>query len=404
MNLAQLLQRWERSPSVGPCIAASRHLPAQSARYAPWPASLDARLRGALERRGVRALYTHQAQAVEAALGGAHAVVVTPTASGKTLCYNLPVLQRVLEEPGARALYLFPTKALAQDQLAALQAWAADLDVPLAAYTYDGDTPAAARQAIRAAGSIVVTNPDMLHTAILPRHTAWEHLFAQLRYVVVDELHTYRGVFGSHLANVLRRLCRLSRFYGSSPQFLLTSATIANPRELAEALVEAPVQLVDDNGAPRGPRQFVLYNPPVVNQALGIRRSSLLAARDLAADLLANQIPTIVFARSRLTVELLVTYLRQGARGGTAADIRGYRGGYLPRERRAIERGLRDGAVRGVVATNALELGIDIGGLEAAVLTGYPGTVASTLQQMGRVGRRDRASVAILVLSSSPLD
>jgi DEAD/DEAH box helicase domain-containing protein len=404
MNLAQLLQRWERSPSVGPCIAASRHLPAEPARYAPWPASLDHRLRGALERRGVRALYTHQAQAVEAAIAGAHAVVVTPTASGKTLCYNLPVLQRLLNEPGARALYLFPTKALAQDQLAALQAWAADLDVPLAAYTYDGDTPAAARQAIRAAGSIVVTNPDMLHTAILPRHTAWEHLFAQLRYVVVDELHTYRGVFGSHLANVLRRLSRLSRFYGSSPQFLLTSATIANPRELAEALVEAPVQLVDDNGAPRGPRHFLLYNPPVVNQALGIRRSALLAARDLAADLLANEVPTIVFARSRLTVELLVTYLKQGARGTTAADIRGYRGGYLPRERRAIERGLRDGAVRGVVATNALELGIDIGSLDACVMVGYPGTVASTWQQAGRAGRRDELSLTVMVATSSPLD
>jgi DEAD/DEAH box helicase domain-containing protein len=404
MNLAQLLQDWERSPTIGPCIAASRHLPAESARYAPWPTALDDRLRNALERRGVRALYTHQAQAVEVALGGAHTVVVTPTASGKTLCYNLPVLQRVLEEPGARALYLFPTKALAQDQLAALQAWAADLAVPLAAYTYDGDTPAAARQAIRAAGNIVVTNPDMLHSAILPRHTAWEHLFAQLRYVVVDELHTYRGVFGSHLANVLRRLSRLCHFYGSSPQFLLTSATIANPRELAEALVEAPVELIDDNGAPRGPRHFVLYNPPVVNPALGIRRSALLAARDLASDLLANHVPTIVFARSRLTVELLVTYLKQAARGPAAGAIRGYRGGYLPRERRAIERGLREGAVRGVVATNALELGIDIGGLDACVMVGYPGTVASTWQQAGRAGRRDALSLTVMVATSNPLD
>src|SRR5581483_4242047 len=242
MNLAQLLERWERSPSIGPCIAASRHLPAQPARYGPWPPALDERLRTALERRGVAALYTHQAQAVEAALAGKHTVVVTPTASGKTLCYNLPVLDRLLRDPTARALYLFPTKALAQDQLAELQAWASSLDTPLAAYTYDGDTPGPARQAIRSAGSIVVTNPDMLHAAILPRHTAWEHLFSQLRYVIVDELHTYRGVFGSHLANVLRRLSRIARFYGASPQFLLSSATIANPRELAEQLVEAPVE------------------------------------------------------------------------------------------------------------------------------------------------------------------
>ncbi len=405
MNLAQLLERWERSPSIGPGIAASRHLPSQPARYAPWPAALDDRLRAALECRGVPALYTHQAQAVEAALAGENMVVVTPTASGKTLCYNLPVLHRLLHEPAARALYLFPTKALAQDQLAELRTWAAALDLPLAAYTYDGDTPAPARQAIRSAGSIVVTNPDMLHTAILPRHTSWEHLFSQLRYVVVDELHSYRGVFGSHLANVLRRLTRIARFYGSTPQFLLASATIANPRELAEELIEAPVRLIDDNGAPRGPRHFLLYNPPVVNAALGIRRSALLAARDLAVDLLANQVQTIVFARSRLTVELLVTYLKQAARGeGAAAKIRGYRGGYLPRERREIERGLRAGDVRGVVATSALELGIDIGSLDACIMVGYPGTIASTWQQAGRAGRRSDLSLTVLVATSNPLD
>ncbi len=404
MNLAQLIERWERSPAIAPCLTASRRLPGRPARYAPWPAALDPRLRAALERRGIPALYTHQAQAVEAALAGQHVVVVTPTASGKTLCYNLPVLDRLLREPEARALYLFPTKALAQDQLAELHAWARDLAAPLRAYTYDGDTPASARQAVRAAGSLVVTNPDMLHTALLPHHTRWTHLFRQLRYVIIDELHTYRGVFGSHLANVLRRLKRIARFYGAAPQFLLASATIANPQELAERLIEAPVTLVDDNGAPMGPRHFLFYNPPPVEASLGVRRSAVLAARDLAGDLLANGVQTIVFARSRITVELLVTYLRSHLRGQGTEQVRGYRGGYLPLERRAIERGLRSGEVRGVVATNALELGIDVGGLDACVLVGYPGTVASTWQQAGRAGRRNDLALTVLVATSSPLD
>ncbi|HEY7063962.1 MAG TPA: DEAD/DEAH box helicase [Chloroflexota bacterium] len=404
MNLAQLVEQWERDPRVAACLTTSRRLPPRPARHAPWPAALDPRLVAALRRRGIEASYTHQAQAIEAALAGRNVVVVTPTASGKTLCYNVPVLDRLLREPSARALYLFPTKALAQDQLAELHAWAAALPVPLRAYTYDGDTPATARQAVRAAGSLVVTNPDMLHTAMLPHHTRWTHLFSQLRYVIVDELHTYRGVFGSHLANVLRRLKRTAAFYGARPQFLLASATIANPRDLAEQLIEEPVELVDDNGAPQGPRHFLFYNPPAIDTSLGVRRSAVLAARDLAGELLRNQVQTIVFARSRLTVELLVTYLKGALRGPAADAVRGYRGGYLPSERRSIEAGLRGGAVRGVVATNALELGIDVGGLDACVLVGYPGTVASTWQQAGRAGRRNDLTLTALVATSSPLD
>jgi DEAD/DEAH box helicase domain-containing protein len=404
MNLAQLIAQWERSPAIAPCLTTSRQLPPRPARHASWPAALDERLVAALRRRGIEALYTHQAHAVEAALGGRNVVVVTPTASGKTLCYNLPILDQLIREPAARALYLFPTKALAQDQLAELHAWASELPVPLRAYTYDGDTPATARQAVRAAGSLVVTNPDMLHTAMLPHHTRWTHLFSQLRYVVIDELHSYRGVFGSHLANVIRRLKRTAAFYGARPRFLLASATIGNPRELAEQLVEEDVELVDDNGAPQGPRHFLFYNPPPVDASLGVRRSSVLAARDLATDLLKNQVQTILFARSRLTVELLVTYLKGALRGPAADAVRGYRGGYLPLERRAIERGLRDGAVRGVVATNALELGIDVGGLDACVLVGYPGTIASTWQQAGRAGRRNDLTLTVLVATSSPLD
>ncbi len=403
MSVATVLDRWQHSPAIAPHLTALRWLPARPARYGPWPAALDPRLRDGLQHRGIARLYSHQAQAVSAALAGRHVVVVSPTASGKTLCYNLPVLHTLLREPAARALYLFPTKALAHDQLAELHAWARALDVPLRAFTYDGDTPATARQQVRVAGSLVVTNPDMLHAALLPQHTQWCALFEHLRYVIIDELHTYRGPFGSHLANVLRRLKRLAAHYGSRPQFLLASATIGNPRELAEQLLDEPVELVDDNGAPTGPRCFAIYNPPAIEPALGIRRSALLAARDLAADLLQARVQTIVFARSRLAVELLVTHLRADRRVGDNG-VRGYRGGYLPSERRAIEQGLRSGEVRCVVATNALELGIDIGGLDACVLVGYPGSIASTWQQVGRAGRRQALSLAVLVATSSPLD
>ncbi|NLE77163.1 MAG: DEAD/DEAH box helicase, partial [Chloroflexi bacterium] len=380
MSLPDLLQRWRTWPTMARSATDWRRLPRRAARYAPLPAALDQQLLRALQTEGVRQLYSHQAAAFQAAAAGQHLVVSTPTASGKTLCYNLPVLQTLLQEPQARALYLFPTKALAQDQLAALGRLTAEIDAPLRIDTYDGDTPAAARRSIREGAAIVVSNPDMLHTGILPHHTRWAAFFSGLRYVVIDELHTYRGLFGSHVANVLRRLQRVAAFYGARPQFICSSATIANPQALAERLVEAPFTLVDDDGSPSGEKHFVLYNPPLVNRELGIRRSPMLDARALAGELLAQGVQTAVFARSRLATEVLLTYLRDFAasQGWPAERVRGYRGGYLPEERRAIERGLREGEVWGVVATNALELGVDIGQLAACLMVGYPGTIAST--------------------------
>lgn len=381
-------------------------VPARQARYANMPDGLDIRLGQALAARGITRLYTHQAEASQLALAGKDLVVVTPTASGKTACYNLPVLQAMLKDKEARALYLFPTKALAQDQLAELHGMVGELKVDLKTYTYDGDTPVSARQAIRQAGHIVVTNPDMLHTGVLPHHTRWVKLFANLRYVVIDELHAYRGVFGSHLANVLRRLWRVCDFYNSHPVVICCSATIANPKELAERLTGRSMTLVDDNGAPSGPKRLLFYNPPVVNKQLGIRRSSTLESQRIAETFLRAGVQTIVFGRTRLQVEILLSYLQQslGNRLGDNTAIRGYRGGYLPLQRREIEHGLRDGSVRGVVSTNALELGIDIGHMDAAVLCGYPGTIASTWQQIGRAGRRRSAAAAVYVASSSPLD
>ncbi len=326
-------------------------------------------------------------------------VIVTPTASGKTLCYNLPVLNRMLKDPGARAMYLFPTKALAEDQLQEFQAAVDAMGSELRAFTYDGDTPQDARRAIRERASVIFTNPDMLHAGILPHHTKWAKAFENLRYVVIDELHYYRGVYGSHLANILRRLKRICEFYGSSPQFICCSATIANPKELAEALTDQPFELVDQNGAPSGEKYVVFYNPPVVNRALGIRRSYLNETRRIAHELLERGQQTLVFANSRLTTEVLLTYLKDDFAG-----VRGYRGGYLPKERREIEHKLREGEIRAVVATNALELGIDIGSLDAVVMAGYPGTIASTWQRAGRAGRRQSTALAVLVASSAPLD
>jgi DEAD/DEAH box helicase domain-containing protein len=383
-----------------------RRLEEEPARFGEWPEGLDPRLIDVLGRRGIRQPYTHQARAIAAAMAGRNAVVVTPTASGKTLCYNAPVLDRVLKDRSARALYLFPTKALAQDQLDELHGLIGDLGGEIGTFTYDGDTPADARRAVRQAGHIVLTNPDMLHTAILPHHTKWVQLFESLEFVVIDELHTYRGVFGSHVANVIRRLRRICQFYGSDPAFILCSATIANPGELAERLIGDSVEVISESGAPRGERIVVVHNPPVVNRELGIRQSSLKSARDIAAQLIRSGVQTIVFAPSRVRVELLLTYLREALREkpGDPERVAGYRGGYLPNERRAIERGLREGTVRGVVATNALELGIDIGGLGASVVTGYPGSLASLWQQFGRAGRARESSLAVLVASSNPLD
>jgi DEAD/DEAH box helicase domain-containing protein len=406
LNVDQFVDQLRSDPVRRRQITAWRTLPPREARHDDWPPGIDERIRNVLAARGIARPYTHQAAAIRTIRAGKNVVVVTPTASGKTLCYNVPVLDTVMADPSARAIYLFPTKALAQDQLAELHGLVEALGADVRTYTYDGDTPANARKAIRAAGHIVVTNPDMLHTGILPHHTRWTHLFSQLRYVVIDELHYYRGVFGSHLANLIRRLRRICAHYGSRPQFILCSATIANPGDLARALVEDEVEQIDDNGAPMAAKHVVFYNPPVVNRQLGIRVSSVLTARRLAADLIANRIQTILFTRSRLTVEVLLTYLKDDARRRHLAEgaVRGYRGGYLPFERRDIERGLRDGSVLGVVSTNALELGIDIGSLEACVMVGYPGTIASTWQQAGRAGRRRGTSLALMVATSSPLD
>ncbi len=391
-------------------VTAVHHLPAQAPVYAPFPPGIDPRLVQVYAARGVEQLYSHQAEAAAHALASRHVVVVTPTASGKTLCYNLPVLNTVIDDPSARALYLFPTKALAQDQLAELHALAGALEergsLPVGVFTYDGDTPQDARRAIRQQAHVVLSNPDMLHAGVLPHHPRWAKLFENLRYVVIDELHAYRGVFGSHLANILRRLQRVCRHYGSSPVFICSSATIANPRALAERLTGERFELVDRNGAPRGEKFFLFVNPPVVNPQLGIRRSYLGETRRVAREFIARGLQAIVFAQSRLATEILTTYLKDDFAGapGSADAIRGYRGGYLPLRRREIERGLREGSVRAVVSTNALELGIDIGALDVAVLAGYPGTIAATWQRAGRAGRRSGRSVAVLVASSAPLD
>ena len=381
-------------------------IPEASANFAALPLDLRPELITALGGRGIHRLYTHQADAYEAVSKGRHLVVVTPTASGKTLCYNLPVLQRLLENPEKRALYLFPTKALAQDQLAELSALKHGLPIELRADTYDGDTPPGRRTAIREGGHVVMTNPDMLHAGLLPHHTRWRRLFSSLEFVVIDELHTYRGLFGSQVANVIRRLKRICAFYGSRPTFICASATIANPLELAKRLLEEEnVELVERSGAPRGERRLIFYNPPLVNRELGIRRSSMLEARRIAAPWIRSGVQTIVFCRSRLQVEVMLSYLRQdlAPRLDAHQRVRGYRAGYLPLHRREIEAGLRHGQITGVVSTNALELGIDIGTLQAAVLVGYPGTIASTWQQLGRAGRRS-GSVGVFVASSSPLD
>jgi len=390
----------------GEVLTAVRYFPAREAQWAEFPSWVQADLVAAYGVKGIRKLYTHQAIAAEAVHADKNVVVVTPTASGKTLCYNLPILNSILENTDTRALYLFPTKALAQDQLAELHDLNQRLDNRFGVFTYDGDTPADARRAIREKGHVVLTNPDMLHTGILPHHTRWTRLFENLRYIVIDELHTYRGVFGSHLCNVLRRLRRIANFYGSDPIFICCSATIANPGELATRLLERAVEVLDANGAPAGEKTFAFYNPPVVNRALGIRRSYINETSRVAQEFLKHDLQTMVFANSRLQTEILLTYLQQAnpRPPGKPETIRGYRGGYLPNERREIERGLRDGRIRGVVSTSALELGIDVGSLDTVVMAGYPGSIAGTWQRAGRAGRRSGSSCAVMVASSSPLD
>jgi DEAD/DEAH box helicase domain-containing protein len=380
-------------------------VPARWGHYRPLPTGLDPRLAAALRNRGVEQLYCHQNAAWEAVQAGRHTVIVTPTASGKTLCYNLPVLQAALQSQ-AKALYLFPTKALAQDQVAELLALNTAGGLGVRAFTFDGDTPGDARKAVRTRGDIVVSNPDMLHQGILPHHTKWAQFFESLRFVVIDEMHSYRGVFGSHVANVLRRLQRICQFYGSEPRFILCSATIANPAELAGQLIDANVTAITESGAPQGAKHLLLWNPPVVNPDLGIRASARSQTTRIAKQALRRGLKSIVFAQSRLMVEVLTKYLKDAFDRDPRhpARVAAYRGGYLPSERRTMEKQLREGCIDCVVSTSALDLGVDIGSLDICVLNGYPGTIAGTWQRLGRAGRRQRTALGVLVASSLPLD
>lgn len=406
MNTGQLLDYLKHNPDFASNVTHWQVMPARPAKYDDYPDGFDPALRAVLESRGVKRLYSHQRRALDLAQTGKDFVVITPTASGKTMCYNLPVLSEILRDNESRALYLFPTKALSSDQVAELYEIIKAMDAPIKAFTFDGDTPVSARKAIRQAGHIVVTNPDMLHAGILPHHTKWVKLFENLKYIVIDEIHAYRGVFGSNLANVIRRLKRICEFYGSHPQFICCSATIANPRELAERLTGRPMELIAESGAPTGEKHVIFYNPPVVNRQLNIRDSALKQTFGISRLLLKNGVHSIVFARSRLMVEVLARRLKDQCRNalGEAPNVRAYRGGYLPSLRHQIEQELRAGQVDIVVSTNALELGIDIGRLDVCVLCGYPGTIASTWQQAGRAGRRQGVSALIMVATSSPLD
>ncbi|HVY47486.1 MAG TPA: DEAD/DEAH box helicase, partial [Minicystis sp.] len=440
-GLESVLRGWLRSGAVRPCLTADREVPGADARTAPLPEGLAPGLAQALAARGIERLYAHQAQAIGAASRGRHVVVATPTASGKSLCFHLPVLDALARDPHASAIYLYPTKALARDQEASVRELITEsgLSIPagghggaaggptphrlaaighggaaggptphrLAAIVYDGDTPGDARRAARERSPIIMTNPDMLHAGILPQHASFARMLQKLKFVVVDEMHTYRGVFGSHVAHVLARLRRVARFHGAEPTFICATATIGNPREHAARLLgvdEDEVELVDRSGAPSGPRRVFLYNPPVVNAELGVRASSLKAAVRLAADLVRARVPTIVFGGSRNGVEIMLKYLRESVHEVGDEGIMAYRGGYLPETRRRVEKGLRDGEILCVVATNALELGIDVGELDAVICVGYPGSVAGTWQRFGRAGRRGEPSAAVLVASSAPLD
>jgi DEAD/DEAH box helicase domain-containing protein len=407
LTIKEWLSRREKDRRFMENVRIMKQIPAFEGHFFSFPDWTHPGLRAILEKRGINRIYSHQAEAFDLIRNGHDIVLVTPTASGKTLCYNLPVLSSILEEPQSRALYIFPTKALAQDQMHEVHSLIQDLRADIKTYTYDGDTPDDARQAIRKQGHVVVTNPDMLHAGILPHHTKWQKLFTNLKYVVIDELHVYRGVFGSHFTNVIRRLKRICRFYGREPLFICCSATVANPKEHAERILERPVALIDKSGAPSASKTFILYNPPIVNKELGIRQSAMTPARFIATELISNDIQTIVFATSRLNVEIFTKYLKDHFSKGKPQDtdfVTGYRGGYLPNLRRRIEGGLRNREVMGVVSTNALELGIDIGDLESCIMVGYPGSIASTWQQAGRAGRRMGHSLAVLIARSNPMD
>lgn len=404
-SISELLQAWRYDEELKENIVHWHTLDGKAAEYEPFPKELHPSLKNALQKRGIEQLYTHQREAFNKAARGVSFTAITPTASGKSLCYHLPVLQEIISDKSSRAIYLFPTKALAQDQKTDLNELIEATGEEVLSYTYDGDTAPGIRTKIRKAGHIIMTNPDMLHSGILPHHTKWVSLFENLKYIVIDELHTYKGVFGSHVAHVIRRLKRICAFYGSNPVFICTSATIKNPKELAETLTNEKHELIANSGAPIGKKTFIFYNPPIVNTTFGVRRSAVLEVRDLAKRLFEAGIQTIIFAKSRVRVEMLVTYLNSlTAKKINDDSIQGYRGGYLPSERRAIEKGLRDGSIQMVVSTNALELGVDIGQLQACIMTGYPGNIASAWQQAGRAGRRQDEALIIYVAQSTALD
>ena len=408
MDISAFIDHLVTMPDYNAQIAHIEYIPPRSASFAELDSPLPDILEESLKAKGLLPLYTHQVQAVNHARRDNNVIVSTSSASGKSLCYNIPVILKMLNETGSCALYLFPTKALAQDQLRSFT----DMFCPqLVRYeqvaTFDGDTPSAERSAIRKHARILLTNPDMLHFGILPNHRSWSRLLRHLKFVVIDEAHSYRGVFGSHVALVLRRLRRLCLLYGSSPRFICCSATINNPAEHAEKLVGLPFQLVDNDGSPKGGKDFVFWNPPTVDDARSIRRSANSEAAGLFAELISNNIRTLAFSRTRRLTELVANYSKKilaEIRPSYANRVKAYRAGYLPEQRRLIENELFSGRLIGAVATNALELGIDVGDLEATVLTGYPGTIASTWQQAGRSGRRNDKSLSILVAFDNPLD
>ncbi len=406
--LSELIKTIKDDPDFKRNVTHWETLPAREGVYADFPSDVQPVLKVIYNNRGIGKLYSHQRECYDHISAGKHTVVVTPTASGKTLCYNLPVLNNLLQNNESRALYLFPTKALSQDQQAELNQVIESADLPVRTVTYDGDTPASIRVSARDGGRIIITNPDMLHTGILPNHPKWIKFLSNIKYIVIDEVHIYRGVFGSHVTNVIRRLKRICRFYGSDPQFICCSATIGNPKELAENIIETSVELVDNNGAPSGEKHFVLYNPPLVDPVQGIRRGVVLESQNLALKFLRNGIKTIVFCRSRIRTELISSYINNRLSNiftdNSRIRVEAYRGGYLPGERREIERGMRDGSIQGIVSTNALELGIDIGGLDASIMAGFPGSISSSWQQAGRAGRRTTESLSVLIASASPVD
>jgi len=408
MDLEEFVHYLQSLPEYRGQIVHLERIPARPARYGELSAPLPKALEQALNEKGIQRLYSHQAEAIDAVRRGEHVIIATGTASGKSLCYHLPVLEAHLQDPLARALYLFPTKALAQDQLRALKELSSGKAFRLLRFgTYDGDTPQNIRGRLRKAASIILSNPDMLHVGILPNHTSWASFFRHLRYVVLDEAHIYRGVFGSHTACLLRRLQRVCQYYGSSPQFILCSATIANPAAHAQRLISRPVTVIDNDGAPRGPRLFLLWNPPYLDRALGLRRSTNTEATWLFTQMVKKGIRNITFVRARRVAELILLYAQNALRREQpelAERISAYRGGYLAEERREIERRLFTGELLGVTATNALELGIDVGHLDATILVGYPGTIASTWQQAGRAGRGKRKALSILIGQDNPLD